>query len=170
MEYKRKLSTQQEGIVGTDEEFGSLKMIGKSKKMMPIIFTIVMIIFIIAIVLTTEIIGNIIAMILLSIFLFLALFQVSTLCDKIEFYEYGFIDYTCLNMRKKRLAYDDIEAIVEVKKHFLFKEGNRKVVAMWKIHPKAKKKAIIIDATAYIGISQMMVSLRHDTKIKNIAD
>lgn len=170
MEYKRKLSTQQEGISGTDQDFGSLKMVGKSKKMMPIIFTIVMIIFIAAIFLSIEVSENVIAVILLLVFAFLALFQLSTLLDKIEFYEYGLIDYTFLNMRKKRLAYDDINAIVEVKKHFLFKEGNRKVVALWKIHPKASKKAIIIDATAYIGITHMMTSLRHDTKIKNIAD
>ena len=44
MEYKRKLSTQQEGVNGTDSEFGALKIIGKSKRLMPIIFTIVMII------------------------------------------------------------------------------------------------------------------------------
>lgn len=170
MEYKRKLSTQQEGVSGTDSEFGSLKMIAKSKRMMPIIFTIVMIIFISAIVLTTELSGNMIAVILLIFFSFLALFQLSTLLDKIEFYEYGLIDYTFLNVRKKRLAYDDIDAIVEVKKRFLFKEGNRNVVALWKIHPKAKKNALVIDATAYIGITHMMTGLRHDTKIKNIAD
>ena len=54
MEYKRKLSTQQEGISGTDPDFGSLKMVGKSKKMMTIIFTIVMIIFIVAIFLSRS--------------------------------------------------------------------------------------------------------------------
>ena len=47
MEYKRKLSAQQEGVSGSDSEFGALKIIGKSKRLMPIIFTIVMTIFII---------------------------------------------------------------------------------------------------------------------------
>lgn len=171
MEYKRKLSTQQEGVSGNDGEFGALKIIGKSKKLMPVIFTIVMFIFIIGLFLSqVDIPENIIVTILLLVFLLLGLFQLSTLLDKIEFYEYGLIEYTLLNLRKKRLAYDDIEAIVEVKKHFLFKESNRKIIALWKIYPKSKKNAIVIDASAYIGITQIMTSLRHDTKIKNIAE
>lgn len=171
MEYKRKLSTQQEGVSGNDPAFGNLKMLAKSKRMMPIIFAVVMLVFMIALCISgVDIPGNIIATGLLILFLFLGIMQLATTLDKIEFYEYGLIDYTCFNMRKKRLAYDDIDAIVEVKKRFLMKESNRKIVALWKIHPKSKKSAIVIDASAYIGISNMMVSLRHDTKIKNIAD
>ena len=163
MEYKRKLSTQQEGVNGTDSEFGALKIIGKSKRLMPIIFTIVMISQI-------KIPENIIATILLVLFLLLGAFQLATLLDKIEFYEYGLIDYTFFNLRKKRIAYDEIEAIVEVKKHFLFKAENRQVIALWKIFLKNNKNSLVIDATSYIGITQIMTSLRHDTKIKNIAD
>ena len=171
MEYKRKLSTQQEGVNGTDSEFGALKIIGKSKRLMPIIFTIVMIIFIIGLFVSQiKIPENIIATILLVLFLLLGAFQLATLLDKIEFYEYGLIDYTFFNLRKKRSAYDEIEAIVEVKKHFLFKAENRQVIALWKIFLKNNKNSLVIDATSYIGITQIMTSLRHDTKIKNIAD
>ena len=104
------------------------------------------------------------------LFLLLGAFQLATLFDKIEFYEYGLIDYTFFNLRKKRIAYDEIEAIVEVKKHFLFKTENRQVIALWKIFLKNSKNSLVIDATSYIGITQIMTSLRHDTKIKNIAD
>ena len=156
---------------GTDSEFGALKIIGKSKRLMPIIFTIVMIIFIIGLFISQiKIPENIIATILLVLFLLLGAFQLATLLDKIEFYEYGLIDYTFFNLRKKRIAYDEIEAIVEVKKHFLFKAENRQVIALWKIFLKNNKNSLVIDATSYIGITQIMTSLRHDTKIKNIAD
>lgn len=172
MEYKRKVVTQQEGVDGYDEQFGKLKMLARSKRMMPVIFAVVMFIFITAIFTIEDFrMQDHIVLSLLAIVLFLiGLMQLCTMWDQVAFYEFGLVDHTLLNLRKKRLAYDDIDAIVEVKHVRFGKNNDNRRVSMWKIYPKSGKKAIVIDATAYIGISNIIVSVRHDTKIKNISD
>lgn len=172
MEYKRKVVTQQEGVEGYDEQFGKLKMLARSKRMMPIIFAIVMFVFIIAICMIEgfRIQDHIFLSILAVVLFLIGIMQLSTMWDQIAFYEYGLVDHTLMNFRKKRLAYDEIDAIVEVK-HVRFGKGNdNRRVSMWKIYPKSGKGAIVIDATAYIGITNIIISVRHDTKIKNISD
>ncbi len=172
MEYKRKVTTQQEGVSGSDAQFGQLKMVAKSKRLMPIVFAVVMLIFDIAIfsVDDFQVQDHVILTILAVVFFLIGVTQLITITDHIEFYEYGLVDHTLLNLRKKRLAYDEVEAIVEVKQVRFGRDGEHRRVSMWKIHPKSGKGTIVIDATSYIGISHIMIAVRHDTKIKNIAD
>lgn len=169
MEYKRKVTTQQEGITGHDAEFGNLKMCAKSKKMMPLVFAATTIclasgIFFSGVIDVSE---NFIALALGVFFLLFSLVQVSFVMDQIQFYEYGIVDSTFLSLRKKRLAYDDIDAIVEVKHRRMGKE-NKNVVSLWRVVGKPGKKTITIDATSYIGITNILTSVRQNTKIKNI--
>lgn len=172
MAYKRKVTTQQEGVQGNDSEFGKLKMNAKSKKLMPIIFSLVMLVFVIAIFFSGEVkVPENIVMTILGIFcLVVGILQLMLITDTIKFYEYGVVESTFLNLRKKRIAYDDVEAIVEVKHRSFRKERHNPVVSMWKIVAKDHKKSITVDATSFIGISNILFSVRHDTKIKNIED
>lgn len=170
MAYKRKVSTQQEGVQGTDSEFGKLKMNAQSKKLMPIVFSVVMLIFVIAI-FTSGVIPENVFMTVLGVFcLVIGILQIMLVNDSIKFYEYGIVECTFLGIRKKRLAYDDVEAIVEVKHRHFTKEHHNPVVSMWKIVAKNPKNSITVDATSFIGVSNILVSVRHDTKIKNITD
>lgn len=172
MEYKRKVSSQQEGISGSDDEYGDLKLMARGKRVMPIILATVMLIFAFSIFATGKevLASNLILAGIGILFLLLAFVQISMIADKIEFYEYGMIDYSFMNLQKKRLAYDEIEAIVETKKRPLWKMDESTRIAFWKVYPKNKKGSIIIDAASYIGIKDIITTLRHDTKIKNIAD
>ncbi|MCI8540077.1 MAG: hypothetical protein HFE68_04700 [Erysipelotrichaceae bacterium] len=171
MEYKRKVTTRQEGVSGEDTQFGSLKMLAKGKRMMPIVFVLVMLVFIIAIFSIQDFrpSEHKLLSVLAVIFGLIALMQLATIWDEIAFYEYGLEDRTLFHLRKRRMAYDEIKAIVEVKKTVFGKDRSQRRVSMWKIYPK-QGKALVIDATAYIGISNIIISVRHDTKIKNIAE
>jgi len=172
MDYKRKVSSKQAGIAGSDPHYGDLRLLAKSKCLMPIVFAAAMAVIVISIFGFGNVDpGEDIAITVMGIvFILIALLQLSTLTDKVEFYEYGLINYTFLNLKQKRLAYDEIDAIVDIKKRKMFKENTSGQVAIWKIYPKNGKHAIMLDATSYIGISNIMTTVRHDTKIKNIAE
>jgi len=172
MDYKRKVCTQQEGINGNDREYGELKMLARSKRTMPIIFASVMLIFALSIFSTGwETLSDNTTLIAFGlVFILLAFLQMAMTMDKIEFYEYGMIDYSCLNLYKRRLAYDEIEAIVETKKRPLWKTNDQTGTAFWTVYTKQKKGTIVIDASSYIGVKEIVTSLHHDTKIKNVAD
>lgn len=172
MEYKRKVSTQQEGISGNDSEYGELKMLARSKRTMPYILATVMVVLALSIFSADweVLFDNTLLVILGLIFALFAFLQIAMTMDKIEFYEYGMIDYSVLNLRKRRLAYDEIDAIVETKKRPLWKMNEQTDTAFWNVYPKQKKGTIMIDASAYNGIHEIITSLRHDTKIKNVAD
>lgn len=172
MDYKRKVSTQQEGISGSDPEYGELKMLARSKQAMPILLSSLMLLASAGIFSNGwETLSDHISLIIIGfVFLLFACMQIAMTMDKIEFYEYGMIDYSFLNLHKKRLAYDEIEAIVETKKRPIWKMNEQTGTAFWSIYPKQKKGTIIVDASSYNGIQEIITSLRHDTKIKNIAD
>lgn len=169
MEYKRKVTSQQEGIEGYDQEFGKLKLQAKSKRLMPLILAGVSL-FLAAGIFCSGIIDfstNIFALAIGIGLILFTLIQISFMLDTIRFYEYGLVDATFLTLRKKRIAYDDIDAIVETRSRFLGKDS-KKVVALWTIVGKNGKK-ITIDGTSYIGISNILMTVRQNTKIKNIA-
>lgn len=172
MEYKRKVTAQQEGVSGNDSEYGDLKLLARGKRVMPVVLALVMLIFALSIFSAgIEVLSENLLMAAIGvIFLLLALIQIAMITDKIEFYEYGLIDCSFWNLQKKRIAYDEIEAIVETKKRPLWKIEESTRTAFWKIYLKQKKGSIVIDAGSYVGIKDIITAVRHDTKIKNIAE
>lgn len=170
MAYKKRVSSRQEGVAGSDPEFGPLKFEAKAKKVSSILVALAMLVFVIAIFGSgvIDLKEDFIITALGIVFLIVGIFHISFLFDKICFYEYGMVDSTLFNLRKKRLAYDDMDSIV-TSNHRFIKRNHEAVISLWRINPKkGRGKPITIDATAYVGITFIMHTIRHETKIKNI--
>lgn len=159
MEYERKLQgTPMQ--VEPHQDFKACILCLRSKKFQPILYSIVMLLLV-GMMWYNFILNNMSASFaLFGTFLFggIGLLQLLFIRDKIEVYEYGFVQATLF--RKSSIAYDDIEYIEEkrMRKKQMFP-------SMWILYFKNDKKQMVFDASSYRNLESWIKRLEEETKI-----